>query len=119
MKKSACPFKQFQELQANIQLYHWMTQSYARHKATDQLYKSLGQSIDRYVDVYIGKYGRPSSVEGPILLKCMSDDELTNYFKQIIKQLQGCVASVDTDLGSIRDDILAHINQAFYLFTLK
>lgn len=119
MKKSACPVKLFQEVQTNVQLYHWLTDSYAKHKASDQLYADLQKSIDRYMEVFIGKYGRPTDVNTSLAVKRMTDQELNAYLKEVVKHLQGCVASCDSDLGSIRDDILANIHQALYLFTLK
>jgi len=33
--------------------------SYSRHKATDEVLEKLDGHIDRYVEVYMGKYGRP------------------------------------------------------------
>jgi len=45
----------FLEMLNNIKLYHWKTYSYATHKATDELYASLGVNIDKFVEVLIGK----------------------------------------------------------------
>jgi len=49
----------FLHLRDQIKLYHWQTRVYARHIATDKMLKKLEKEIDSYVEIYIGKYGRP------------------------------------------------------------
>jgi hypothetical protein len=49
----------FFKMREQIKLYHWQTMSYSRHKATDEVLEKLDALIDRYVEVYMGKYGRP------------------------------------------------------------
>jgi hypothetical protein len=44
-------------LRDQIKLYHWETLSFPRHKATDELVTNLDANIDKFVEVYIGKYG--------------------------------------------------------------
>ena len=43
----------------NIRLYHWETLIFARHKGSGDLYDSLSELIDKFVEVYMGKYTRP------------------------------------------------------------
>ena len=38
-----------------IKLYHWKTESYAAHKATDELHEHLSKNIDQFVEVLMGK----------------------------------------------------------------
>ena len=40
-----------------VKLYHWQTNSFSRHTATDELVKSLDENIDKFVEVFMGKYG--------------------------------------------------------------
>jgi DNA-binding ferritin-like protein len=40
-----------------IKLFHWKTHSYATHKATDELYGQLNESIDNFIEVLLGKSG--------------------------------------------------------------
>ena len=46
-------------LRDQIKIYHWQTMSFPRHKATDELVGKLDDNIDKFVEVYMGKYGRP------------------------------------------------------------
>jgi hypothetical protein len=115
----------FFHLRDQIKLYHWQTRSYARHIATDKILEALEKSIDSFVEVYIGKYGRPklTGKNSTITLHNLSEAGATRLITAAVKQLQGplikSLKEYDSDLFSIRDDIVADLNQLLYLFTLK
>ena len=104
-----------------VKVYHWQTGSFARHKATDDLTAALDTTIDTFVEVYMGKYGRPM-VSGTIKLGNFSESaakafvaKQTEYLTKVLpKQL----SPDDTDLMNIRDEILADLHKTLYLFTL-
>ena len=104
-----------------VKLYHWQTGSFARHKATDDLTASLDEKIDQFVEVYMGKYGRPK-VSGTIKLHNFSDTAAKSFVaketKYLTVELPKKVKSSDTDLLNIRDEILGDLNKVLYLFTL-
>ena len=112
-------------LRDQVKLYHWETLSFPRHKATDELVTNLDTNIDKFVEVYIGKYGRPKfSTSSSIKLRNFHDKEATTLLKQYIKWLSTSLPkslnkSADTDLLNIRDEILADLNQTLYLFSFK
>ena len=45
----------FLGLLGQIKLFHWTTRKYSSHKALDELHKNLGEDIDKFIEVYIGK----------------------------------------------------------------
>ena len=115
----------FLHLRNQIKLYHWQTRVYSRHIATDRILEQLDKSIDSYVEVYIGKYGR-SKLTGKntsITLHNLSEAGAVRLVNSAIKYLQGPLTKSlkpsDTDLMNIRDEIIADLNQLLYLFTLK
>jgi hypothetical protein len=55
---SAADINFFFSMREQIKVYHWQTNQFARHKATDEVLEALDGSIDTYVEVYMGKYGR-------------------------------------------------------------
>jgi len=122
---SAKDIQFFFMMREQIKLYHWQTKSYSRHKATDGVIDSLDESIDKYVEVYMGKYGRMkmNSSTGSISVKNLSESSIINFIKRCITylnvELTAKLKGDDTDLVSIRDEILAELNQLLYLFTLK
>ena len=99
--------------------------SYPRHKATDDLVTKLDENIDQFVEVYVGKYGRPklSGKTSAIRLRNHSDSEATNLLKEAVNWLTNDLSrklkKTDTDLLNIRDTIIADLNQTLYLFTFK
>lgn len=111
-------------LRNQVKIYHWETKLYSRHKATDQLVDKLDASIDKFVEVYIGKYGRPNlnSRTGRIMIRNFNDQEAPVLLKQAVAwmttKLPTLLNNTDTDLLNIRDEILADLNQTLYLFTL-
>lgn len=104
-----------------VKLYHWQTRSFARHKATDDLTATLDTMIDNFVEVYMGKYGRPK-VSGSIKLHNFSESAAKNFVAKqtdyLTKVLPKKLKSTDTDLLNIRDEILGEVNKVLYLFTL-
>ncbi len=115
----------FLNLRDQIKLYHWQTRVYSRHIATDKILESLEKSIDSYVEVYIGKYGRSkiSGKNASIALHNLTDAGAARLVGAAIKYLQGPLTKTlkpsDTDLMNIRDEMIADLNQLLYLFTLK
>jgi len=115
----------FLQLRNQIKLYHWQTRSYSRHIATDKILESLDKSIDSFVEIYMGKYGR-SKVTGKnnsLVLHNITEAGAVRLIIASVKYLSGNLSKTlkpqDTDLFSIRDDIIADLNQLLYLFTLK
>ena len=115
----------FLQLRNQIKLYHWQTRVYSRHIATDKTLENLDTAIDTYVEVYIGKYGRPkvSGKNASITLHNLSEAGATRLIIAAVKYLQGPLTKTlkptDTDLMNIRDEIITDLNQLLYLFTLK
>lgn len=108
-----------------MKLYHWQTYMYPRHKATDDLIKGLDENIDMFVEIYMGKYGRPNITRATntVTIKNMSDKNAGKFIKECIAYLQGpltkSLKGTDTDLANIRDEMLGNLNQLLYLFTLQ
>jgi hypothetical protein len=112
------------EIRNQIKLYHWQTYEHARHIATDKYLESLDKHIDYFVEVSMGKYGRPrvTGATAKITLKNMTEKAAAIYLNAARSYLQGTFSKTinpkDTDLLNIRDEILGDLNQLAYLFTL-
>ena len=114
----------FLHLRDQLKLYHWQTRVYARHIATDKFLEKLDKLIDSFVEVYIGKYGRPkvSNKNAIITLHNLTEAGAVRLVNSSIKYLgskalKGLPGS--EDLANIRDEMVADLNQLLYLFTLK
>jgi len=115
----------FLEMLNTVKLYHWKTESYAQHKATDELYSKLNENVDTFVEILLGKdESRIKMVEKRSRL---IDSENTSDFKSKIYEYREFLIDIskffdqkrDSDLLSVRDEILGNINQFLYLMTFN
>jgi hypothetical protein len=116
----------FFDLSNNIKLYHWNTTSFARHKASDELFEDVARLSDSFMEIYMGKYGRPKFSERgntKLSLKALTDKSVVEFIRSCITHLNGSLskqlAETDTDLLNIRDEVLGKLNQTLYLFSLS
>jgi hypothetical protein len=108
-----------------VKLYHWKTHSYAQHKATDDLYASLNSDVDKFIEVLLGKDAkRIKMMEKKIDL--IDPINVTDFKSRIYEYREFLMdmnmhfnETRDSDLLSIRDDLLADINQFLYLMTFR
>jgi DNA-binding ferritin-like protein len=114
----------FLELLIIIKVYHWKTKSHAEHKATDELYEKLNETIDTFVEVLLGKDGSRLNMKGKkiIITDPSNKDEIRKiiYKYRILlenKMNEYISEKGNTDLYNIRDEILGSLNQFLYLIT--
>lgn len=101
-----------------IKIYHWKTNSYASHKATDQLYQRLNENMDKFVEIWLGKNGKKLNANMNITVKY-----LYNH-KRLIKNVNLFIVhlmelKLESDLQTVRDDIVGDLNQFIYLLSFK
>jgi Family of unknown function (DUF5856) len=103
-----------------------MTHSHPRHVSSDKLFESMAANVDRFVEVYIGKYGRPQLKKNDTTLpiKVHSDTSIVEFLDEVVAALTGKTLAAyasdkEVDLLTIRDEMVADLNQTKYLFTLR
>ena len=109
-----------------LKLYHWKTHSYATHKATDELYGKFSSNMDRFVEVLLGKIGNRINLQkiNNIPIRNLNSTREMNIE---IQRFKSYLISLDNnkfmklmsnaDLYTIRDEIMADLNQFLYLLT--
>ncbi len=110
MKKTVLFFLQ---LQNNIQLFHWNTNSYASHKATDQLYKAITPLVDAFIE---HSNERDASFEANLPVSNHTATGFKRYIKQVCTVLSKM--PLESDQASIRDDMIGALRQYLYLAQL-
>ena len=112
-------------LRNQLKLYHWQTKVYARHVAVDKVLKDLDELIDSYVEIYIGKYGRPKVTGDNAVLRLhnLTDAGATKLVKNATTYMMKTLVAhlnpkEDTDLINLRDEMVGQMHQLAYLFTL-
>lgn len=112
------------QIQVQFKFLHWQTFGDAKHRLYGEIYEKLGDLIDDFTEVMMGKYGRPEfNPEFAIYFQdcnsvVMQDlmDGITEFLVSISENLD---PKYDTDLMNIKDEMLALINKSKYLLTLK
>jgi len=119
---------EFLQILNMTKLYHWKTESYATHKATDELYSKLNDNIDKFIETLLGKHGdriNLASIKSISLTVVTSNNEFKREmekFKQYLLDLNNhseMKKMTNSDLYNIRDEILGDINQFLYLLTFN
>jgi DNA-binding ferritin-like protein len=104
----------FLQILNNVQLVHWNTHSFAAHKATDHLYKALHPLVDSFVEILLQT--RLAPFEASIPVAHFTQAKFKTYLKNVIKIL--IAMKLEADLANIRDEMVGHIHQFLYLYTL-
>jgi DNA-binding ferritin-like protein len=116
------------ELKNLIQILHWTTSSYSKHKATDKLIESLQSLTDKFTEVAIGKNIISKKELRKYYLKYKflnsninNNENIENFVDKIIEKIYDIKNKIDnvsnSDLLNILDEILAEINQFKYLLS--
>ena len=114
-------------------LYHWKTCNYAAHQASDKLYDVLNKNVDSFVEVMLGKLNGErvnlENLKSIPLIDFPSGNHFDNNMKLELNNFKSYLVNLDnepfiksmsnSDLFTIRDEILASINQFLYLLSLK
>ena len=114
----------FLEVLLMIKLFHWKTHSYASHKASDELYGKFNENMDRFIEVLLGKTTSRINLTQHKYLPLYDFNNVDgvkikmNEFKSYLVNLDNNIfmnKMSNADLFTIRDEILADINQFLYL----
>lgn len=97
---------------------HHNTTSYAEHKALGEFYREWDDLGDKFIETYMGKYGR---IDGAML--CSTDDNITPAMciqaAHAYAMAAQSLVSGDADLMNILADMIELCNHTSYLLTLK
>jgi hypothetical protein len=106
-----------------FKVFHWRTTSYPRHVASDAFVTQFDALVDRFMEVYIGRYGRNNDnqivIEIPAGVVGEIDDVLFGLRHVLGDIVPSGNGTPSTDLQNIRDEMLALVNQTIYLFSLN
>ena len=123
-KKKSHIVQTFLEMLNMIKLDHWKTQSFAQHKATDELHEKLSENIDKFVEILMGKDTKRIHMVSKKLDVIDLDNvrelktHLFEYRAFFLDMNTTFDMKKDSDLLNIRDEIVGDINQFLYLLTL-
>ena len=110
-------------IQEQLRIFHWQSNTYAQHKAFGKAYEDLGDLVDNFVEVYMGKNGKvKAKLTYNIELDNLSDSYL-DYINSYIVFLDSLSGELnpekDSDLLNIRDEMKGVLNKLKYLLSLS
>jgi hypothetical protein len=119
--KVVTPLIQFQE---QLRVFHWQTESYAQHRAFGKAYENIGDLVDQFIEVLMGKHGKLEAEDGKYQIELANYkdgdiDSILNEFISYLETFDSELEEKDSDLLNIRDEIKAEVNRLKYLLTLK
>ncbi len=112
-------------LQIQLKINHWQTKGIARHDAFGKTYDGLGDLIDEFVEVAMGKYGRftlddeTKNITLINLSEMNPSDMIKTCTDALVEFSSDLDSTQDTDLLNIRDEMLGLLNKLLYLLTLE
>ena len=112
----------FLGLLGQIKLFHWSVMKYSLHIALDKLHSQLSDNIDKFVEVYIGKFNKQPLNKFTINMSATSDcDNIIAYLEIQREKLIKIRTSLNKsyELQNIIDEMLGNIDQCIYLSKLE
>ena len=91
----------FLQMLNTVKLYHWKTNSYAQHKATDELYANLNTNIDTFVEIMLGKTGARVNLTGHKSIPLLDYTNTGDFTKEINKYKNFLYYFVDIVTGLV------------------
>ena len=111
------------QFQIQIKLYHWNTNSYSNHKATDKLFKKLLEFIDCFIESYLGKF---KQIQTPIPItfeKKINERNIISKvfqpFLNFLKEWKEDFKKEDHIYINLIEDLEIEVEKTKYLMRLK
>ena len=105
--------------QQALALNHWLTTSYAQHKALGHAYEDLADKIDGFVESLIGVKGRNVIANITTLDVGGNVQSILNGIEAVLRNdIPALVGPNETALLNLRDDMLDLVQHTRYLLTL-
>ena len=95
-------------------IFHLETKSFARHTALEAYYTGIVPLLDRYAEVYIGKYGKINKYNGLNNAINRKPESILAYFSSLLKTIREMDLPQDASLRNIQDEIMALIHSTVY-----
>jgi len=110
-----------------VKVFHWQTESYSKHKSSDALVSALTNQMDLFIETIQGTRGIRLKIpkSNNIVIDNQTNTsvlEVLETFKIWLTSSSGLLRYLmknETDLLTIRDEMLQTVNQTIYLFGLK
>lgn len=105
-----------------MKLFHFQTTMYGAHKASDSYLSKFADTMDRFLEIAQGIYGKVTLKKYTLTGSAHTDENIVNHLEGMITLLREKINDIlanYTDLINIRDELVGDIEQLKYLLTFK
>jgi hypothetical protein len=105
-----------------LKLFHFQTELYGAHKASDSYLEKFASTMDKFLEIAQGIYGRLTIKKFKLEGSSHNDENILKHIEGIINLLRKNIDDVldnYTDLINIRDELVGNAEQLKYLLTCK
>lgn len=109
----------------NVKVFHWSTTSFAAHKASDDFVTAITEKMDKLIETLQASRSRRIEMAPMSQIEISPHTELSiviflkNYRNWLYDDLTKALLEKETDLISLKDDMISDVNQLLYLLTFK
>lgn len=113
------------QLKNQMKLYHWQTELYSRHLASNKFLGKYNEILDSLIEAYQGRYGTIKlKNSNSVKISNIPDDKIIDFLMKMRDYLTDVAPKLfnknkNGDLFNLRDEILANIDTTIYLFKQK
>jgi hypothetical protein len=108
--------------QVVLKLFHFQTEQYGAHKASDAYLEKFAGVMDRFLEIAQGIYGKITIKKYGLNGSSHTDENILRHLNGMITYLREKIDDVlgnYTDLINIRDELVGDLEQLKYLLTFK
>lgn len=105
-----------------MKLFHFQTEFYGAHKTSDAYLEKFSSTIDKFLEIAQGIYGRLTIKKFKLEGSSHTDDNIIQHIDTIIKLLSEGIDDIldnNTALINVRDELVGDAEQLKYLLTFK
>ena len=105
-----------------LKLFHFQTKLYGAHKASDGYLDKYAETMDKFLEVAQGIYGKITLKKYSLTGSSHTDENIIKHLDGMITLLRNKIDDVlgdYTDLINIRDEIVGNTEQLKYLLSFK
>lgn len=109
-------------LSAQLKLWHWQTSTHTTHEILGDMYDKVDEELDKFVELVVGAYG--ICAEDYVVAELepfQSKAQVIATIESWIENLSdpSSVFSDNTDIASVRDNIMGILRRGVYLLNME
>ena len=105
-----------------LKLFHFQTETYGAHKASDAYLEKYANNMDRFLEVAQGIYGKVTLNKYAVSGSSHTNENINKHLNGMIIYFKNKIDDIlgeNTELINLRDELLSELEQLKYLLTFK